>query len=205
LRVRALSRQFSGQTGEQSGFLHSAITMPIRIGILALCAALAQLTREAAPAMAQTPEDSAAVAGVDKGIRRVSEVNVVLAIGLMIYVAIFENPIRVLNSLIMNIGDYLSRFPGMTLNTFAYDQPTEWLNAWTLFFWAWWIAWAPFVGMFIARISRGRTIRQFVTATLVVPLLYTLTFLSVFGNRGAGSSVSRSSKTMCIRCQNSRN
>lgn len=123
-----------------------------------------------------------AVAGVDKGIRRVSELNVVLAIGLMVYVAIFENPIRVLNGLIMNIGDYLSRFPSMTLNTFAYDPPTEWLNSWTLFFWAWWIAWAPFVGVFLARISRGRTIRQFVAATLIVPFLFTLAFLSVFGN-----------------------
>jgi len=70
----------------------------------------------------------------------------------------------------------------MTLDTMAYDQPTAWLNSWTLFFWAWWIAWAPFVGMFLARISRGRTIRQFVTATLVVPFLFTLAFLSVFGN-----------------------
>ncbi|MPY85319.1 MAG: BCCT family transporter [Actinophytocola sp.] len=123
-----------------------------------------------------------AVAGVDKGIRRVSELNVVLAIVLMVYVAIFESPIQVLNSLVMNVGDYVSRFPGMTLDTMAYDQPTAWLNSWTLFFWAWWIAWAPFVGMFLARISRGRTIRQFVTATLVVPFLFTLAFLSVFGN-----------------------
>ncbi|MGH3434618.1 MAG: choline BCCT transporter BetT [Thermocrispum sp.] len=123
-----------------------------------------------------------AVAGVDKGIRRVSELNVVLAILLMLYVTIFENPIQVLNGLIMNIGDYVSRFPSMTLNTFAYDPPTEWLNDWTLFFWAWWIAWAPFVGVFLARISRGRTIRQFVAATLVVPFLFTLAFLSVFGN-----------------------
>ncbi|PDP85559.1 high-affinity choline transporter BetT [Glycomyces fuscus] len=123
-----------------------------------------------------------AVAGVDRGIRRLSEINVVLAVVLMLYVLVFENPVRLLNALVLNIGDYISRFPSMTLNTFAYDPPTDWLNAWTLFFWAWWIAWAPFVGMFLARISRGRTIRQFVAATLVVPLLYTLTFLSVFGN-----------------------
>ena len=60
----------------------------------------------------------------------------------------------------LNIGDYISRLRDMTLNTFAYDRPTEWLNSWTLFFWAWWIAWAPFVGLFLARISRGRTIRR---------------------------------------------
>lgn len=56
------------------------------------------------------------------------------------------------------------------------------MNSWTLFFWAWWIAWSPFVGLFLARISRGRTIREFVTGTLVIPLLFTLTWLSIFGN-----------------------
>ncbi|WP_149182146.1 choline BCCT transporter BetT [Streptomyces sp. TRM49041] len=127
-----------------------------------------------------------AVAGVDRGIRRLSELNVVLAIILMLYMLFVDSPIRLLNSLILNIGDYVSRFPSMTLNTFAYDQPTDWLNAWTLFFWAWWVAWAPFVGLFLARISRGRTIRQFVAATLVIPFLFTLTFLSVFGNSALG-------------------
>ncbi|PGH51870.1 high-affinity choline transporter BetT [Streptomyces sp. Ru87] len=125
---------------------------------------------------------ASAVAGVDKGIRRLSELNVVLAVALMLYMLFVSSPIRLLNSLVLNIGDYVSRFPSMMLNTFAYDQPTEWLNAWTLFFWAWWIAWAPFVGLFLARISRGRTIREFVAATLVIPFLFTLVFLSVFGN-----------------------
>jgi choline/glycine/proline betaine transport protein len=123
-----------------------------------------------------------AVSGVDKGIQRLSQLNVILAVALMAYVTIVADPLFILNSLIMNIGDYLARFAGMTLNTFAYEQPTEWLNDWTLFFWAWWIAWAPFVGMFLARISRGRTIRQFVAATLIVPFTFTLLFLSVFGN-----------------------
>ncbi|MGW0735594.1 choline BCCT transporter BetT [Streptomyces sp. NPDC002851] len=133
-------------------------------------------------AVAVVMSTASAVAGVDKGIRRLSELNVVLAIVLMLYVAFFENPIRLLNALVLNVGDYVSRLPGMTLNTFAYDPPTDWLNNWTLFFWAWWIAWAPFVGLFLARISRGRTIRQFVSATLVLPFLFTLTFLSIFGN-----------------------
>ncbi|WP_323055251.1 MULTISPECIES: choline BCCT transporter BetT [Streptomyces] len=123
-----------------------------------------------------------AVAGVDRGIRRLSQLNVLLAVLLMGFILAVGNPIRLLNSLILNIGDYVSRFPSMTLNTFAYDQPTEWLNAWTLFFWAWWVAWAPFVGMFLARISKGRTIREFVAATLIIPFLFTLVFLSVFGN-----------------------
>ena len=123
-----------------------------------------------------------AVTGIDKGIQRLSQLNVILALVLMAYVTITSDPMFILNGLIMNIGDYVTRFPGMTLNTFAYEQPTEWLNAWTLFFWAWWIAWAPFIGLFLARISRGRTIREFVVATLIVPFTFTLLFLSVFGN-----------------------
>jgi choline/glycine/proline betaine transport protein len=123
-----------------------------------------------------------AVSGIDKGIQRLSQLNVILALVLMGYVTVVGDPLFILNSLTMNIGDYISRFGGMTLNTFAYEQPTDWLNDWTLFFWAWWIAWAPFVGMFLARISRGRTIRQFVTATLIVPFAFTLLFLSIFGN-----------------------
>ncbi|MCC3655536.1 choline BCCT transporter BetT [Streptomyces sp. S07_1.15] len=133
-------------------------------------------------AVAVVMATASAVAGVDRGIRRLSELNVLLAILLMSYMLFADDPIRLLNSLILNIGDYVSRFPSMTLNTFAYDRPTEWLNSWTLFFWAWWVAWAPFVGMFLARISKGRTIRQFVAATLVIPFLFTLTFLSVLGN-----------------------
>ncbi|WP_279587049.1 choline BCCT transporter BetT [Amycolatopsis arida] len=123
-----------------------------------------------------------AVAGVDKGIRRLSELNVVLAIGLMLFILFSDDPIFLLNAIVMNIGDYVSSFAELTMNTFAYDRPTEWLNSWTLFFWAWWIAWAPFVGLFLARISRGRTIRQFVAATLVIPFLFTLTWLAIFGN-----------------------
>ncbi|WP_433470307.1 choline BCCT transporter BetT [Saccharomonospora azurea] len=125
---------------------------------------------------------ASAVSGVDRGIRRLSQLNILLAAVLMVYVLVLEGPVQLLNALVLNIGDYVSRFPSMTLNTFAYDRPVEWLNDWTLFFWAWWIAWAPFVGLFLARISRGRTLREFVAATLVVPFLFTLTFISVFGN-----------------------
>lgn len=123
-----------------------------------------------------------AVSGVDKGIKRLSQLNIVLALGLMVYILFVGDPVYLLNGIVLNIGDYLSGFSDMTLNTFAYDRPTEWLNSWTLFFWAWWIAWAPFVGLFLAKISRGRTIRQFVVATLIIPFLFTASFLSVFGN-----------------------
>ncbi|NKG21391.1 choline BCCT transporter BetT [Paeniglutamicibacter sp. Y32M11] len=120
--------------------------------------------------------------GVEKGIRRLSELNVILSIGLMLFVLVAGNTRYLLDGIILNIGDTLSRFPGMALNTFAYDRPDDWLNGWTLFFWAWWIAWAPFVGLFLARISRGRTIRQFVTGVLVVPFAFILLWISIFGN-----------------------
>ncbi|MGA5087408.1 choline BCCT transporter BetT [Streptomyces pseudogriseolus] len=123
-----------------------------------------------------------AVSGVDKGIRRLSQLNILLAALLMFYILVVGEPFRLLNAIVQNVGDYVSGFPSMTLNTFAYDQPTEWLDAWTLFFWAWWVAWAPFVGLFLARISRGRTLREFVAATLVIPFLFTGLFLAIFGN-----------------------
>ena len=94
---------------------------------------------------------------------------------------------ELLNALVTNIGDYFSGFPSMMLNTFAYrtgpgDPADQWMADWTLFFWAWWIAWAPFVGLFLARISRGRTLRQFVIGVLVVPFAFILLWVSIFGN-----------------------
>ncbi|MCF2127137.1 choline BCCT transporter BetT [Strepomyces sp. STD 3.1] len=141
--------------------------LPAQIGLIAVAVVMATVS---------------AVAGVDKGIRRLSQLNVLLAVLLMFFILVVGEPFRLLNALVQNVGDYVSRFPSMTLNTFAYDQPTEWLDAWTLFFWAWWIAWAPFVGLFLARISRGRTLRQFVAATLIIPFVFTGLFLAVFGN-----------------------
>lgn len=120
--------------------------------------------------------------GVEKGIRRLSELNVLLCIALMLFVLIVGGTAYLFDGIIINIGDSLANFPGMALDTFAYDRPDEWLNGWTLFFWAWWIAWAPFVGLFLARISRGRTIRQFVTGVLVVPFAFILLWISIFGN-----------------------
>ena len=111
-----------------------------------------------------------------------SELNVVLAVGLMLFVLVAGKTSFLLDGIVQNIGDVLSRFPGMTLDTFAFDRPTDWMNAWTLFFWAWWIAWAPFVGLFLARISRGRTIRQFVIGTMTVPFIFILLWISIFGN-----------------------
>lgn len=120
--------------------------------------------------------------GVNKGIRILSELNVLLALGLILFVLFMGDTSFLLNALVLNVGDYINRFMGMTLNSFAFDRPTEWMNNWTLFFWAWWVAWSPFVGLFLARISRGRTIRQFVVGTLTIPFIFTLLWLSIFGN-----------------------
>lgn len=121
-------------------------------------------------------------AGVNKGIRVLSEINIYVSIGLLLFILFMGNTEFLLATLIQNFGDYLSQFPKLSLSSFPFEQPKEWMNSWTLFFWAWWIAWSPFVGLFLARISRGRTIREFVTGTLVIPLLFTLTWLSIFGN-----------------------
>jgi choline/glycine/proline betaine transport protein len=123
-----------------------------------------------------------AVSGVDKGIRRLSELNVLLALGLAGFILVTGQTIFLLNAVVLNTGDYVSNFAGLTMQTFAFDRPTGWLNGWTLFFWAWWIAWASFIGLFLARISRGRTIRQFVAGTLIIPFLYVLMWVSIFGN-----------------------
>ncbi|MEV1294823.1 choline BCCT transporter BetT [Pseudonocardia sp. NPDC049635] len=127
-----------------------------------------------------------AVSGVDRGIKRLSELNVAAALLLALFILVTGNTSFLLNALVTNLGDYLSSFPALTMETFAFEQANpdvaEWLNLWTLFFWAWWIAWASFVGLFLARISRGRTIRQFVVGTLVIPFFYILFWISIFGN-----------------------
>ncbi|TCM65783.1 choline/glycine/proline betaine transport protein [Acinetobacter calcoaceticus] len=126
-----------------------------------------------------------ATTGVDKGLKFLSELNVFFAIGLVLFILFMGDTQFLLNALVLNIGDYISLFPSMTLDSFAYNQDEysqQWIKDWTLFFWAWWIAWSPFVGLFLARISRGRTIRQFVTGTLIIPFIFTLTWISVMGN-----------------------
>ena len=84
-----------------------------------------------------------AISGVDKGIKRLSEINVLLAIGLVLYVTVTGQTAFLLDALVMNIGDYVSSFPGMTMDTFAFSEDPEatkeWMGAWTLFFWAWWV------------------------------------------------------------------
>jgi choline/glycine/proline betaine transport protein len=123
-----------------------------------------------------------ATTGVDKGIRFLSQLNVILALSLAAWVLVTGRTQLLLEGVVMNVGDFVASFPGLTMDTMAFDQANEWMNLWTLFFWAWWVAWASFVGLFLARISRGRTIRQFVAGTMVIPFAYIVMWVSIFGN-----------------------
>ncbi|MCI7690716.1 MAG: choline BCCT transporter BetT [Trueperella pyogenes] len=123
-----------------------------------------------------------AVSGVARGIRILSQLNVLLAILTAAWVLIGGRTHVLLNAIVMNVGDLLAMFPGMTLDTMAFSDAEEWKGWWTLFFWAWWVAWASFVGMFLARISRGRTLRQFIVGCMTVPFLYVVMWISIFGN-----------------------
>ena len=120
---------------------------------------------------------------VEKGVQTLSNVSMILAFFLLVYFFVVGVPLLALNSLTQGIGLYgIEVFP-MSLRMNAFN-PDPWLGDWTIFFWATWIAWAPFVGAFIARISRGRTIRQFVIGVLVAPSLFTFVWFSVFGAAG---------------------
>lgn len=121
------------------------------------------------------------VSGLDKGIRRLSEINMILAIALLVFILILGPTVFLLKAYLQNTGAYLSDIVRNTFNLFAYEK-TDWIGGWTIFYWGWWLAWAPFVGLFIARISRGRTIREFVFGVLFIPTAFTLLWMTVFGN-----------------------
>jgi choline/glycine/proline betaine transport protein len=123
------------------------------------------------------------VMGLDGGIRRISELNLLLAVALLLFVLVVGPTSHLLEATVQNTGHYLSTLVDTTFNLYAYES-TGWMGGWTLFYWGWWIAWSPFVGMFIARISRGRTIREFVIGVLLVPVGFTFMWMTFFGNTG---------------------
>ncbi|AVI62388.1 BCCT family transporter [Halomonas sp. GFAJ-1] len=118
--------------------------------------------------------------GLDKGIKRLSNLNMILCIGLMLYVLVTGPTIAILETITLGIGDYLQNFIGMSLRISPYSD-NEWASSWTIFYWAWVIAWSPFVGTFIARVSRGRTIKEYVFGVLLVPPLLACLWMGVFG------------------------
>ncbi|UUM28018.1 choline BCCT transporter BetT [Acinetobacter colistiniresistens] len=119
--------------------------------------------------------------GLDKGVKRLSELNLILALVLLAFVFIAGPSIYLLQTTIQNMGSYMSNLFGMTFNLYAY-QPNGWIGGWTIMYWAWWISWSPFVGMFIARVSRGRTIREFIVGVLLIPTGFTIIWMGFLGN-----------------------
>lgn len=119
--------------------------------------------------------------GLDKGIRILSEINLGLAVVLMLFVLLMGPTVFLLQAYVQNTGAYLSDIVNKTFNLYAYE-PTDWIGGWTLLYWGWWLSWSPFVGLFIARISRGRTIREFVCGVLFVPAGFTLLWMTIFGD-----------------------
>ncbi|MTV24306.1 BCCT family transporter [Nitriliruptoraceae bacterium ZYF776] len=118
--------------------------------------------------------------GLDKGIRRLSNLNILMAVGLLVFVALFGPTLLVLRSSVQATGSYVAELPRLALWTDAL-RDTGWQDTWTVFYWAWTITWAPFVGIFIARISKGRTIREFVLGVLFLPTAFTVVWFSTFG------------------------
>jgi len=121
------------------------------------------------------------VAGMDKGVKRLSILNMTLAVSLMTFVFFVGPTIHILETFLQNTGSYLNNIVERTFNLQAYTH-SDWIGNWTLFIFGWTIAWSPFVGLFIAKISRGRTIRQFVMGVMLVPSIFTFLWFSIFGD-----------------------
>lgn len=124
-----------------------------------------------------------AVSGVDKGVRILSNINIISVAMLLLFVLILGPTIYLIGSFTDGIGNYISNFFNLTFNTHVYEPEMQpWFYDWTILYWAWWISWSPYVGLFIAKISKGRTIREFIVAVLIIPTLFNFIWMSVFGN-----------------------
>ena len=124
-----------------------------------------------------------AISGVGKGVKILSELNLTLAFCLLIFVLVAGPTLYLLSAFSDNIGTYLSNLVKLSFKTYVYEQEhTSWFSGWTILYWAWWCSWAPFVGLFIARISKGRTIREFIFGVLVIPSMFGILWFTVFGN-----------------------
>ncbi|SDP05347.1 glycine betaine uptake BCCT transporter [Halobacillus aidingensis] len=122
-----------------------------------------------------------AMTGLNKGIKYLSNTNVVLAIGLMVFM-LFAGPTNfIMDYFTTSFGSYIRDLPYMSFRMTPFAEDSSWVQNWTIFYWAWWISWAPFVGTFIARVSRGRTVREFILGVLLVPTIFGALWFSVFG------------------------
>ena len=126
---------------------------------------------------------ASAASGVGRGVKILSEINLILAVLLMIFVLLCGPTLHLLSAFSDNMGFYLSNLLKLSFKTYVYEpENTGWFTGWTVLYWAWWCSWAPFVGLFIARISRGRTVREFVFGVLVIPSLFSVLWFTIFGN-----------------------
>lgn len=140
-----------------------------------------------------------ATSGVGKGIRILSSVNIIVAIILLLFVLFLGPTVYLIASFTEGIGNYVSSFFSLTFHTHVYESESlPWFYNWTILYWAWWISWSPYVGIFIARISKGRTIREFIAAVLLLPSIFNFIWMTVFGSSAiwldmgeAGGALSR--------------
>lgn len=124
-----------------------------------------------------------ATSGVNKGIKILSSINVIGVLILLLFVLLMGPTVYLISSFTEGLGYYISDFVNLTFNTHVFEQEKlPWFYNWTILYWAWWISWSPYVGIFIAKISKGRTIREFVAAVLILPTLFNFVWMSVFGN-----------------------
>ena len=142
-----------------------SISVPIQIGLIFGITALAT---------------TSVVLGLDGGVKRLSELNMIVAGAFMIFIMIAGPTVYILSGFTQNIGYYAANFIQMSTWTETF-RATNWQGGWTIFYWAWWISWSPFVGMFIARISKGRTVREFILGVMLIPSLLSCVWMSVFG------------------------
>lgn len=158
--------------GIESAGIMSEVTSPVLVIIIAILTAAFV---------------ASAVSGVEKGIQWLSNINMVLAVIVALIVFIGGPTLFILNVIPSSVGAFIQDLPQLASRTAADGQGVnEWLSSWTVFYWAWWVSWSPFVGLFIARISRGRTVRQFVTGVLIVPSVVSTIWFAVFGGGAIG-------------------
>jgi glycine betaine transporter len=123
---------------------------------------------------------ASAVSGVDKGVKLLSNLNMLLAALLALAVFVLGPTVAIIDTFSNTLGSYLSEFVRMSLRASPF-RDSSWVGTWTIFYWAWWISWSPFVGLFIARVSRGRTIREFILGTVLAPSLAAFLWFAIFG------------------------
>ncbi|WHN64904.1 choline BCCT transporter BetT [Cysteiniphilum sp. QT6929] len=159
-----------GATQVNAG-LHFLFNIPVNVPVQTILIIIITLIATASVAL-----------GLEKGIKLLSNFNIIVAILLLLFVLFLGGFTSLLQAFVQNTGSYLSSIVNKTFNLYAYENKQGWLSGWTLFYWGWWIAWSPFVGMFIAKVSKGRTIREFLVGVLFIPTGFTFLWLSVFGN-----------------------